>query len=251
MGLHDDRGQKFYLIQHKEGLYHAKKDESEERAFSYPIPKLVVSTWLKKIVEEEYRGEAELLLNPIDRKMFYPWEREKPKDEIRIMLLHHNYEWKGTREGVEMVNELKKKYNNIKLILFGLRSKDQEYDCDEYYYDLPQDRLAWIYSNADIYLCPSWDEGSGLPNMEAMACKCAVVTYDNGGSWDYAIDGETAMVAKRREKEDLKNKLEKLIIDTSLRVKIAKAGYEKIMSMPTWDEQAERFENILKKYNKK
>jgi len=192
-----DKGKKHYLIQHKEGLYHAKKDENEARTFAYDISKIVVSTWLNEIIEKEYHGQAELLLNPIDREMFYQWPREKSTDEIRIMLLHHNYEWKGTREGAEIVNELKKKYSNIRLVLWGLRAKDIDYPHDEYYYDLPQERLAWIYSNSDIYLCPSWDEGSGLPNMEAMACKCAVATYDNGGSWDYAIDGETAMVAKR------------------------------------------------------
>ena len=50
-----------------------------------------------------------------------------------------------------------------------------------------------------IYLCPSWDEGLGMPSMEAMACGSALVTYDNGGSRDYAHDGETALVAPRRD----------------------------------------------------
>lgn len=245
MELGSDKGQKYYLIQHKEGLYHAKANEDEARTFGYDIPKIVVSSWLKEIIENEYKGHAELLLNPIDRQMFYPWPREKSRDEIRVMLLQHNYEWKGTKEGAEIVNELKKKYTNLRLIMWGLRGEQPDYPCDEYYFDLPQERLAWIYSNSDIYLCPSWDEGSGLPNMEAMACKCAVVTYDNGGSRDFAFDGQTAMVARRCDKEDLKNKLETLINDAESRTRIADAGFEQIMSMPTWAEQAKRFEKIL------
>ncbi len=249
MRLPDDRGQKYYLIQHKEGMYHGKK-EDEQRTFSYPITKIVVSTWLKEIINKEYHEQAELLLNPIDRDDYKPLQRTKPVNEIRILLLHHNYEWKGTKEGFEIVQELKKSYHNIKLIMFGARSKEIDYNVDEYYYNLPQGEYDKLFSNVDIYLCPSWDEGSGLPNMEAMACKCAVVTYDNGGSRDYAIDNKTAMVAKRRDQQDLKNKLEMLIKDKDLRLKIANRGYKQIMNMPTWDEQAEKFEKILEKYGK-
>ena len=38
-----------------------------------------------------------------------------------------------------------------------------------------------------------------MPSMEAMACGAALVTYDNGGCRDYARDGETALVAPRRD----------------------------------------------------
>jgi len=43
--------------------------------------------------------------------------------------------------------------------------------------------------------------------------------------------------------------LEALIQDKVLRGKIAEAGYQKIMSMPTWEEQAEGFEKILENYS--
>ena len=49
-----------------------------------------------------------------------------------------------------------------------------------------------------------------MPPMEAMACGAALVTYDNGGCRDYARDGETALVAKRRDVDDLAAKLEQL-----------------------------------------
>jgi len=237
-------GKKFYIIQHDERLYHSSREEAD-KTYKMPFEQIVVSSWLREIMKEKFGKEAHLLLNPIDREQFKPLGRTFDKVSIRILLLDHDYEWKGTKEGVEIVNELKEKYQNAKLILFGARRKEPPYKYDEYYYNLPQNKLAWLYSNSDIYLCPSWDEGSGLPSMEAMACKCALVTYDNGGSRDYAFDGKTAMVAERRNVEMLKAKLEELIRNPELRKKIAEDGYRQIMSMPTWEEQTTKLEKIL------
>jgi len=130
--------------------------------------------------------------------------------------------------------------------MFGVRQKKMDKNiCKEYYYDPPQDELRKIYSSCDIFICPSWDEGFGLPSIEAMACKCALVTYDNRGSRDFAFDGKTAMVAKKRDISDLERKLEILIKDVLLRKKIAKQGYEFIQGLPTWEDQSDKLEEIL------
>jgi glycosyltransferase involved in cell wall biosynthesis len=91
----------------------------------------------------------------------------------------------------------------------------------------------------------SWDEGFGLPSLEAMACGAAVVTYDNGGSRDFAFDGKTAFVAPRRNLEILAAKLEEAITSHEKRHTIAKAGYSFVHTMPTWEEQVTKMEQIL------
>lgn len=238
-------GKKFYLVQHDERLYHAERQKADE-AFRLPLKKITVASWLKEIFEKEYDQKAEFLINTVDRKLFYPVSVKKIKGEIRILLLHHDYEWKGTREGVEIVRRLKVKYPQVKLILFGARKEKIDFSCDEYHYNLAQKKLAWLYSSCDIFLCPSWDEGFGLPSLEAMAGKCALVTYDNGGSRDFAFDGQTALVAPRRDKETLYQKLELAVRDKNLREIIAKDGYNFVQKMPTWEEQAEKLEGIFK-----
>ena len=52
-----------------------------------------------------------------------------------------------------------------------------------------------IYNSCDVFLSPSWAEGSQAPPMEAMACGCAVLATNVGGIPDYAIAGETAAVS--------------------------------------------------------
>ncbi|MBT4121968.1 glycosyltransferase family 4 protein [bacterium] len=239
------KGKKIHFIQHDERLYHGNKEEVE-KVFNLPFKKIVVSTWLKGIVKNDFNQDSELLLNPIDLNQFHKVKSKRDLNKVRILLLHHDYDWKGSKVGIKIVNDLKNNYPHIELVLFGVRKKDIDIPCDEYHYNLSQSKLKDLYSSCNIFLCPSWDEGSGLPSMEAMACKCALVTYDNGGSRDYAFENKTAMVASRKDQNDLRDKLELLVKDKDLREQIAENGYNHILSMPKWQDQTNKLENILK-----
>ncbi len=238
-------GLKFQYIQHDERMYHGNPEEVD-KVFRLPMKKIVDATWLAKIFKDEYGYDADLLFNAIDYDNFYPSKIPKSDNDIRIMLLHHNFAWKGTKEGVEVVNKLKEKYKNVKLILFGTRERKIEYICDEYHFNVFNEKLADLFRSIDIYVCPSWDEGLCFPPRWAMASGKALVTYDNGSSQDYAFDGDTALVARKKDKEDLYKKIEMLIANPELRSKIAKRGLEYVRSMPNWDQLTDKLENILK-----
>jgi L-malate glycosyltransferase len=116
---------------------------------------------------------------------------------------------------------------------------------DEFHANPPQEELRRLYSGSDVYLCPSWDEGLGMPSMEAMACGAALVTYDNGGSRDYARDGETALVAPRRDVSALASALERILADGTLRHRIAAAGSAFVRAEFDWERAVTRMENLL------
>jgi glycosyltransferase involved in cell wall biosynthesis len=237
---------KFHLIQHDERLYHGTP-EAVAKVYTLPTQKIVVATWLKEMLTRDFNQSAAVLLNSFDRQIFKPEPQAKPNDGlVRVLILDHPYHWKGTKEAVEMVNNLKLKYANLRLMAFGSRRQQPDNNYDEYYYQPAQSELANIYSRADIFLCSSWDEGFGLPSLEAMACGTAVVTYDNGGSRDFAIDGETALVAPRQERTILESKLEQLISNQELRQKIAQKGLTLAKGWSTWSDQATKLEKILK-----
>jgi glycosyltransferase involved in cell wall biosynthesis len=82
--------------------------------------------------------------------------------------------------------------------------------------------------------------------MEAMACGAALATYDNGGCRDYAHDGETALVAPRRDVEALARALARLIENAALRERLARAGQAFIRREFDWDRAAARLEAILR-----
>src|SRR5205823_2901655 len=134
--------------------------------------------------------------------------------------------WKGVADGFEAVARVTRHVPTLRLVGFGVKPPRDAVPYDEFHLNPPQDRLAAVYSSCEIYLCPSWDEGLGMPPMEAMACGAALVTYDNGGCRDYARDGETALVARRRDVADLAARLELLASDTALRDRIAAIGLQ-------------------------
>ena len=130
------------------------------------------------------------------------------------------------REGLEAVAAVKARHPEVLLVGFGVKRPREALPYDEFHENLPQERLAWLYSRCPIYLCPSWDEGLGMPPMEAMACGAALVTFDNGGCRDYALDRETALVAPRRDV-------------------IARLGRDFVTSRFDWDRAAGRLESLL------
>lgn len=234
------------MIQHDERLYHGEPLQVAE-IYRSPLKKIVVSTWLKDRLKADFNVEAELLLNSFDRELFKPVPRAKANDgKIRVLVLDHPYKWKGTEEAIKMVRELQLKYPQVVLMGLGARQDLEKNKFDEFYFSPPQTKLVEIYSRADIYLCSSWDEGFGLPSLEAMACGTALLTYDNGGSRDFAQDGKTALVAPRQDHETLKTKLVSLITDDALRARISAAGLSFTRAWPSWEDQAKKLEKILK-----
>jgi len=81
--------------------------------------------------------------------------------------------------------------------------------------------------------------------MEAMACGAALVTYDNGGCRDYARDGETALVAPRRDMSALAARLERLATDPTARAAIATAGQRFVTRAFDWDAAVTRMETVF------
>jgi len=240
-------GAKFYFVQHYESLYHGDP-QRVDATYALPLSKIVISSWLRDIMKERFGAAAEVLVTPVDRELFHPVEDARSDDALRVLMLHHDYAWKGVREGLEAVAAVKVRHPEVRLVGFGVKRSREALPYDEFHENLPQERLAWLYSRCPIYLCPSWDEGLGMPAMEAMACGAALVTFDNGGCRDYASDGATALVAPRRDVAALARCLERLVSDRALCEQIAVRGREFVTRSFDWDRAAARLEAILGAY---
>jgi len=238
-------GRKFYFVQHYESLYHGLA-EAVDATYRLPLRKIVISTWLRDIMRERFASDAEILVTPVDLALFHAVRVTIATSRPRVLMLHHDYAWKGTADGFETVARVKKRVPGLHLVGFGVSAPKTPASYDEFHADPPQETLAALYSGCEIYLCPSWDEGLGMPPMEAMACGAALVTYDNGGSRDYAYDDETALVARRRDVTDLAAKLERLAADDDLRRRLAAAGSAFVRNTFDWGRAVRRMEAIFR-----
>ena len=237
-------GRKFYFIQHYESLYHGEAARVDA-TYRIPLRKIVISTWLADIMAERFDTPAAVVVTPVDGALFRPVPVEDD-GRLRVLMLFHEYPWKGVADGLEAFGRVQARHPEASLVGFGVKSPPRKLPFAEFHENLPQERLAWLYSRCPIYLCPSWDEGLGMPPMEAMACGAALATYDNGGCRDYARDGETALVAPRRDVDALARALERLVEDAALRERLARAGQAFVRREFDWDRATARLEAILR-----
>jgi glycosyltransferase involved in cell wall biosynthesis len=232
-------GAKFYLVQHYESLYHGDP-AAVDATYRLPLAKIVISTWLRDVMRERFDSDAPVLVTPVDRALFRRVPVQVTTSRPRVLMLHHDYPWKGVADGLAAVARVKGRVPALWLVGFGLKPPRARLGYDEFHANPAQTALAAIYSGCDLYLCPSWDEGLGMPPMEAMACGAALVTYDNGGCRDYARDGETALVAPRRDAAALTAALTRLAADPALRARIGAAGMAHVTTAFDWDRSVAR-----------
>ncbi|HET8575560.1 MAG TPA: glycosyltransferase family 4 protein [Methylomirabilota bacterium] len=237
-------GRKVYFIQHYESLYHGDAARVDA-TYRIPLRKIVISTWLADIMAERFNSPAAMIVTPVDPALFHPQPPAAGDGQLRVLMLHHEYAWKGVADGLEAFARVKARHPELRLVGFGVKAPTRPLPYNEFHENLPQDKLAALYSRCQIFLCPSWDEGLGMPAMEAMACGAALCTYDNGGCRDYAIDGRTAVVAPRRDVDALAWGLARLVEDRSLRERIARQGQEFVTTQFDWERATARLEALL------
>jgi len=99
-----------------------------------------------------------------------------------------------------------------------------------------EDELAGIYANATLFVLPSFDEGFGLPALEAMACGVPAIV-SNGGALPETV-GDAGLIFRIDKKNDLTNVLRECLENHELRLSLTSKGLERIKRF-TWQKSAD------------
>ena len=193
-------------------------------------------------------------INPTIFRPLEPAEREAGSEtEFRVLCYGRIYKRrKGVDAAVRAVDRLYRTRPNLRLILFdSLVGKDRVDPRPlvrtsvpvEFHIDLPQDRMAWLYSRADVFVSAERRAGWSNTVAEAMACGLPVVCTPSG-TRDFALDERTALVAPLPLAFLIRRRLRDLMDDEALRRRLAGAGRAKILEF-TWDSLAARLERII------
>jgi len=221
MDLNVDRNKVIYFIQHFETW--AGEYNNVTSTYQYGFKNVVIASWLKDKIKEVGGRVDRIVENGINTNDFYI--TSKIENRKKLCIMYHEEKWKGTKEAISALKILKNKYPNIEIIAFGAYKKSSNlpewisYKCKP-----SKEELRDIYNQSAIFISTSWYEGFGLTGPEAMACGCALVTTDNGGSHDYAFDKLTALVVKPRDVSAIVEAVSCLIENDSIRVKLAYEG---------------------------
>ena len=242
-GYAAEKGRKFYLIQHYETW---DGDEAEvNQTWKLPLHKIVIAKWLWQIAEDF--GEAErttYIPNGLDFTQFRV-TTPLAQRSLRVGMLAHPFEWKGTLDGIAALIEVKKRLPKLQAVCFGTHPRPViAPDWIEYQQRPNPVELLELYNSCSVFLHPSWAEGWPLPPAEAMACGCALVAAANPGVRDYAEDGVTALLADIKNPSALTERLMTALTDSALRQRLAETGRTKIAEY-TWERATSALEEVL------
>lgn len=277
--LNDPKGEKAYFIQHYEiwetwnsddawkqvrsfanepssypvEMYEVTPSKSKvkrqkdlvDSTYKLPLSKITISSWLADLLNMKFdQNVVDVITNSVNHSTFYP-EPNKDSEEISLLLPLRNKAWKGKQEAKKLIEEIGSSYE-VEIHMYGPKPKRNEFPENAILHtNISDDELRHLYSNTDIFVFPSWVEGFGLPPLEAMACRCAVVTTNVGAVSDYAIDGETASLVPPRDSSALIKAVRDLIEDDHKRVRLQNQAHRHAKKY-TWNKSTISFESALK-----
>lgn len=237
-----DKGRGFYLIQHLETW-----DGPEKRVYATwkaPLKKIVIANWLLDIAKS-LGEEAVYIPNGLSANEFQMDTVPQERDSTRLMMMYHEANWKGSKDGIEALLIVHLKEPEIKVTLFGLPARPAFLPEWINYYQRPERHLLRaLYNQAAIFIAPSWTEGWGLPPSEAMLCGAALVATDIGGHREYAFHEKTALLSPVKDPQGLANNILRLVRDSTMRVHLATRGHEYIQQF-TWKRASDHLESVL------
>lgn len=185
------KGAKAFLLQGYE-TSPGKWERAIDAAWRLPLHKIVVARWLVDLARDRFDDfRVHLVPNSVDTEQFYAPARGK-QEEPTIGLLYSTLHLRGVDVSLAALEKVKRQIGNLRVVAFGAEQVSAQLplpDWVEFHYRPPQDELRLLYSRCDVWLCGSRREGFHLPMLEAMACRCPIVSTRIGGPADIVEDG--------------------------------------------------------------
>lgn len=163
----------------------------KKRIFStVPITIVTPSQWLANLVKKSFLKDNQIrvIYNGINTSQFYPVDsdfREKYHLQNKKIILGVASEWterKGLNDFIKLSNQLE---DAVQIILVGL-NKEQIASLPKGVIGIERtesiEDLVKLYSMADLFWNPTYDDNFPTTNLEALACGTPVITYNTGGS---------------------------------------------------------------------
>lgn len=219
---------------------HSYSNFEKKKRFFTSLPKLTlvpVCNWLEGEVAQSFLKNInrKVIYNGIDINTFTIKHNGEgirrryniPINNKVVLGVASNWYRKGLGEFIKLRSMLNESFS---IVLVGLNEKEQEtlpHDIIGIRRTENIDELTDLYSTANVFFNPTWEDNFPTTNLEALACGTPVVTYDTGGSGE-AIDNYTGYIVEKGTIEEAKNKLillcssEKTILSEVCRKRILK-----------------------------
>jgi glycosyltransferase involved in cell wall biosynthesis len=245
--LSPSKGSKFYFVQHHE-IHDFVPAHLSHGSYYLPLKKITISQWLVDVMRDTYGDDdVALVHNSVDREQFFAPPRTRNKTPT-IGLLYATATFKGVAVSLRAIDLARQSLPDINVVAFGstaLTAKPGLPPGSSYHRDPAQERLRDIYAACDVWLCGSWAEGFHLPPLEAMACRCPVVSTRVGGPVDTVVDGVNGYLVDVGDSDALAARLLDVLRQPPEAWNAMSEAALSVAAAYSWDDVCMRFERAL------
>lgn len=229
------------------------------------LEKYAISKISNMIVDTYYDKESVSTINPtaniyiipcgVESEYFKVMADEKPNHLLFVGLVSPR---KGLIDLLKAMKIIVEKIPDVKLDIVGGIVSKEYFDMLNNYVKtnkleeninftgyLSEQELKRKYSEATLFVFPSYEESQGIVLLEAMACGKPVVASNIGGIPFVVENEKTGLLFECGDVEELSEKINVLLIDEELRKKMGEAGREKAKGY-SWAKIAEQTVAVYK-----
>lgn len=107
------------------------------------------------------------------------------------------------------------------------------------------EHIVHLLDESDIFCLPSFSEGFSTSILEAIACKCYILTTARGGAKEILMDDTYGTIIENNAEQLLYPALKEVILNTEKRSVGIKKAYNKLCDGFTWDVASKKLEKIF------
>lgn len=241
------KGAKAIFIQNYE-VEDGRPNPALDASWRMPMHKITISKWLVALARETFGDEiVSHVPNSVDLNQFHaPLRGKRPVPTVG--LLYHTNPLKGLSTTLRALKHVAAALPSLQLVAFGAEPPSFSLPLPsfaEFHHQPPQDAIRDLYARCDVWMCGSHKEGFHLPPLEAMACRCPVVSTRVGGPLDIVEDGVNGHLVDVQDADALADRVLRVLnLPEEEWRHMSDAAYRTATSF-SWDEATDLLEKAL------
>jgi len=186
-------------------------------------------------------------------------EKEKPIEEVKkpfLLYIGNAYPHKNLGRLIEAFKLIREKERKISLVLVGkidyFYQNWQKIAFEQKIKDIvflgqrEDEEIKWLYKNSLAYICPSWEEGFGLPGLEAMFYGTPVICSKTSSLPE--IYGQAAFYFDPGNVQEIAESILKVWENQDERKSLIEKGKEQVKRY-SWLNCAQNTQKIYQEFN--
>jgi glycosyltransferase involved in cell wall biosynthesis len=241
------KGAKAIFIQNYE-VEERKPNPLLDETWRMPMHKITISQWLVELARDKF-GDSIVshVPNSVDLSQFHaPPRRKRPVPTVG--LLYNTWSLKGLATSLRALTKVAIAVPSVRVVSFGAEQPSWKYPLPnfaEFHYRPPQGTIKDLYAQCDVWLCGSNVEGFHLPPLEAMACRCPVVSTRVGGPLDIIEEGVNGHLVEVKDADSLADRVVRILNFHEDRWQCMSDAAYRTATRFTWDDAVDLFEKAL------